>query len=399
MKEQEIELSALPVVQPLGEFFLASIPARKLVQIAYADVRRLVSSRRDVERYLGIQRPISENRVKQIKKYLEGSDASFPTAIILAIDENCAEFIPGKNACGKLTLRPYTPDESDGEKQIPWDRVAKVLDGQHRIAAFMDENYEYAFDVKEFDLNLAIFVGADISVQATIFATVNLAQTKVSRSLAYDLTELARTRSPHKSCHNTAVILDKEPKSPLYHRIKRLGTATPGRGNEPLTQAAFVESLVRFISLDPVVDRNKLLDGENLDFPSEGELRKCPFRGLFIKKRDLDIAEILFNYFSAVKKKWPNSWNDLGTSGNLLPRSNAFKALMKFLHLDVYPKLAKDDWGRIPTTREFIPYFEELDLRDSDFTTKNFVPGSGGQSMFLKMLRGQLNRNQMLTSD
>lgn len=395
MNRRSIELSALPVNQPLGEFFLASIPARDLVEIAYADVRRLVSTRRDVERYLGIQRHISERRIKEIKKYLEGSDASFPTAIILAIDENCAEFVQGKGACGVLTLRTYQPGPDEGETPIPWDRIAKVLDGQHRIAAFMDDEYHYAFGKRDFDLNLAIFVGADISVQATIFATVNLAQTKVNRSLAYDLTELARTRSPYKSCHNIAVILDKEPKSPLYHRIKRLGTATPGRRKEPLTQAAFVESLIRFISMDPVVDRNKLLDGENLDAPSPSELKKCPFRGLFVKNKDLDIAEILFNYFTAVKKKWPNSWNDLDTSGNLLPRSNAFKALMKFLHLDVYPELAGDNLGRVPTTREFYPYFERLNLRDSDFTTKNFVPGSGGQSMFLKMLRQEISRDEM----
>jgi DGQHR domain-containing protein len=353
MRNRSIELSALPVDQPLGEFFMASIPARDLVEIAYADVRRLVSKRRDVERYLGIQRPISERRIKDIKKYLQGSDASFPTAIILAVDENCAEFEPGKGACGVLTLRAYNPDPAEGEKPIPWNRIAKVLDGQHRIAAFMNADYEYAFGDREFDLNLAIFVGADISVQATIFATVNLAQTKVNRSLAYDLTELARTRSPHKSCHNIAVILDKEPKSPLYHRIKRLGTATPGRSKEPLTQAAFVESLVRFISTDPVMDRNKLLDGESLDPPSAAELQKCPFRGLFVEKKDLDIAEILFKYFAAVKKKWPNSWNDLNTPGNLLPRSNAFKALMKFLHLDVYPELVGDNPGRVPTTSEY----------------------------------------------
>jgi len=399
MKKQRLDLTALPVDQPLGEFYLASISARELVEIAYADVRRLVTDQRDVERYLGIQRPISDGRIKDIKKYLQGSDAAFPTAVILAIDEKCADFVQGKGTCGVLTLQPYEPDSGDEEEAIPWNKIAKVLDGQHRIAAFLDDEFKYDYDDREFDLNLAIFVGADISVQATIFATVNLAQTKVNRSLAYDLTELARTRSPHKSCHNTAVILDKEPKSPLYQRIKRLGTATPGRSNEPLTQAAFVESLVRFISVDPVLDRNTLLDGESLGYPSEGELRKCPFRGLFVKKRDLDIAEILFNYFAAVKKKWPNSWKDLSTSGNLLPRSNAFKALMKFLHLDVYPEIAKDDWGKIPTMREFYPYFERLDLRDTDFTTKNFVPGSGGQSMFLKMLRQEVRRRDMLESE
>lgn len=396
MRTGSIKLKALPVNQPLGEFFLASIQARDLIQIAYADVRRLVFSQRDVERYLGIQRPISKKRIKEIQKYLEGSDAAFPTAIILAVDENCAEFQKGRGDCGVLTLRSYEPDEDEGEKPISWDRVAKVLDGQHRIAAFMNEDYEYALGERDFELNLAVFVGADISVQATIFATVNLEQTKVNRSLAYDLTELARARSPYKSCHNIAVILDREEKSPLYQRIKRLGTATPGRYKEPLTQAAFVESLVDFISVDPVEDRNKLLDGQKLAAPADELLRKCPFRGLFINKKDLDIAEILFNYFAAVRKKWPNSWDNLEVKGNLLPRSNAFKALMRFLHLDVYPDLASHDWGRVPTIREFYPFFEPLDLRDNDFTTKNFVPGSGGQSMFLKMLRQEIKRREML---
>lgn len=100
-----------------------------------------------------------------------------------------------------------------------------------------------------------IFIGADVAEQANIFATVNLAQTKVNKSLVYDLTELAKTQSPHKSCHNVAVVIDREESSPLFRRIKRLGTATPGRKHEPLTQAAFVESLVKFISGDPTQDR------------------------------------------------------------------------------------------------------------------------------------------------
>jgi hypothetical protein len=38
----------------------------------------------------------------------------------------------------------------------------------------------------------------------------------------YDLTELAKTRSPHKTCHDVAVVLDNESSSPFYQRIKRL---------------------------------------------------------------------------------------------------------------------------------------------------------------------------------
>lgn len=388
----KIELDVLTVQQPLGEFYIASIPARDLVEITYADVRRLVSKEREVERYLGIQRPLSKRRVKQIKKYIEGSDATFPTAVIVAIDERCAKLEHQTKSGGVLTLTPYLPTNGDDEEEIPWDRIAKVLDGQHRIAAFMDENNEFNFmqDEVEFDINLSIFIGADIADQANVFATVNLAQTKVNRSLAYDLTELAKTPSPQKTCHNIAVALDEEETSSLYERIKRLGTATPGRSKEPLTQAAFVEALLKMISVDPVADRNQLLDGKKLKRASIEELEKCPFRNLFIAGKDTDIAEILFNYFEAVRKKWPDSWDDLHTKGNLLPKSNAFKALMKFLHVDVYPNIVGEEYGNIPTTRQFSYHFRDLKIKDSDFTTKNFVPGSGGQSTFLKMLRGEL---------
>lgn len=263
-----------------------------MVGISYSDVRRLAEEQRDLEKYLGIQRPISKSRITQIKKYIRGSDATFPTAVIVAINERCAEFSSEDGVTGTLTLYPFEAEIGSEEESIPYEKIAKVIDGQHRIAAFMNENKNWAFEFDElnFDINLSIFVGADVSEQANIFATVNLAQTKVSRSLVYDLTELAKTPSPYKTCHNVAVILDGEMTSPLYHRIKRLGTATPNRKKEPLTQASFVEALVNFISADPVQDRNDLLDGKKLRMAASDELKKHPFRNLFIEGKDLGIV-------------------------------------------------------------------------------------------------------------
>jgi DGQHR domain-containing protein len=398
MPDETLKLHVLKVVQPIGEFFVASISARDLVAISYSDVRRMVDEQRDVEKYLGIQRPIDQKRIKQIKKYIAGRDATFPTAVIVAVDERCAEYEPKDGSQGTLTLKAYAPDDDSDEAAIPFKKIAKVIDGQHRIAAFLDETHNYAFEFAKgrFDINLAIFVGADVAEQANIFATVNLAQTKVNRSLVYDLTELAKTPSPQKTCHNVAVALDGEASSPLYRRIKRLGTATPGREYEPLTQAGFVEALLSFISTDPVIDRNQLLEGKKLKKVEGDELQKTPFRNLFIDGKEVDIAEIVFNYFSAIKKKWPASWDATKGSTNLLPRSNAFKAFMKYLRLDVYPKLAMSDFGRIPEIREFGPFFSDITITDEDFNTKNFVPGSGGESRFLKMLRGQITLDDMV---
>src|SRR5882762_5370964 len=91
---------------------------------------------------------------------------------------------------------------------------------------------------------------ADIADQASIFATVNLAQTKVNRSLVYDLFELSNSRSPEKVCHSVVVTLESTEKSPLYRKIKRLGKATPGRYTETLSQASVVSAVLQYICKD-----------------------------------------------------------------------------------------------------------------------------------------------------
>jgi DGQHR domain-containing protein len=348
---------------------------------------------------LGIQRPISTKRINQIKTYITASDATFPTAVILAVDEKCAEFeaLDGTGNIGQLCLKPFVSEDGT-EDGIPTERIAKVIDGQHRIAAFIDDsgNWSLPFNEQPFDINIAIFIGADVAEQANIFATVNLAQTKVNRSLVYDLTELAKTPSPHKTCHNVAVALDSEKSSPLCKRIKRLGTATPGRKNEPLTQAAFVEALLPFISKFPAQDRNYLLDGKKLKHATQTELIDTPFRNMFIEGKEIDIAEILYNYFTAIRNKWPNSWDAIDKTGNLLPRSNAFKAFMKYLKEDVYASAVDGNFGQIPTCETFSKFLLKAELTDENFTVENFAPGSGGQSKFLQMLKGEIGLNDML---
>lgn len=389
-----IALSAHKMKQPIGEFFIASIDAEKLVDISYSDVRRIEGDTRDVERYLGIQRPLKKNRVKEIREYiLHNRDATFPTSIILAVDEKCVEYDEEKSV---LYLHPYEPDEDNEDEAIPLEKIAKVLDGQHRIAGFFEgdgENRTFNFD-RDFQVNVSIFVGIDLPEQAKIFATVNLAQTKVNKSLVYDLEELARKRNPYKTCHHVAVALDSNKDSPFYERIKRLGVATPGRDYEPLTQASFVETLVKFISDDPSRDRNDILDGRKL---RDVNIQKHPFNILFKQgeEGDLKIYKIVFNYFQAIKEKWPNAWDAKQRKGNLLPKSNAFKALMKYLKDDVYLDLVGDDIGLVPSVQQFSSKFNHVQLTDDDFTTRNFAPGSGGQSAFYKVLKGELNASDL----
>lgn len=397
-----ITFPVIRVTQNIGEFYIASMKASDLVNISYSDVRRLAAEKRDIERYLGIQRPIKENRIKQLKEYIKGRDATFHTSVIIAIDENCAELNEDESGHLTLDLHPFYPEPGSDEEAVETNKIAKVIDGQHRIAAFMDDKDNWTFDFDNddnFEINVSIFIGADVADQANVFATVNLAQTKVNKSLVYDLTELAKTPSPIKTCHNVAVMLDAEPTSPFFERIKRLGTATPGRHREPLTQASFVESLVKFISNDPQRDRNLLLDGKSLKKLYQEELVELPFRNLFIDGKDFDIAEIIYNFFKAVGDKWPESWENYETPGNLLPRSNAFKAFMKFLKEDIYPEIIMNKKPSIPTMKDFRPYLDNNNFEDGDFTTQVFAPGSSGQSTFLKMLRGEISKDDLIEAN
>jgi len=178
---------------------------------------------------------------------------SFPTSIIIAIDSDYVTYDPAT-----LDMTVSNTRLGETEPSTAMSNLARVIDGQHRIAG-LDDVGERTFDVI-----VSIFVGSDISDQAYIFATVSLEQTKVNKSLAYDLFELARTRSPFRTCHNVAVVLDTFSTSPFYERIKRLGVAWGDRPRETITQATFLNGLIGYISDDPKGDRDALIRGTRL---------------------------------------------------------------------------------------------------------------------------------------
>ena len=370
----EIKFPCVRVEQPIGSFFIGTIPGDILCEITWVDVRRIVGER-GFETYLGIQRPLSDDRVVELTEYVASPDACFPTAVIIAVPSSCTTYDEERR---EMTLSEYL-EPGEGEERIEFREIAKVIDGQHRIEGLRGnrENKKIKFQV-----NVSIFVDMDIADQAYVFSTVNLAQTKVSKSLVYDLFDLAKTRSPQKTCHNIAVALDRDEKSPFYQRIKRLGVATKNRFNETITQATFVEALLRYISENPNKDRNLLLTKKTPDLATADELRKLLFRNMFIQGKDLEIIDVIWNYFDAVKERWPKAWNYMGT-GLMLNKTNGFRALMRFLRLAY---LFVGNPGSVPKKEQFVKVFDRVDFSDDRFTTDLYVPGSSGESQLFRDL-------------
>lgn len=376
--QQELTVKYLKVSQPIGDFYICSIPASKLIEITYFDVRRVLLDQRDVERYLGVQRPLNPKRVKEIHEYAGTMDACFPTAVIIAIPGKCASI---DEDSGELVISNYV-DTEDEDEIVLYRNIARVLDGQHRLAGL--EDFE-----GDFDINVSVFVDADIADQGNIFSTVNLAQTKVNKSLVYDLSDLAKSRSPQKTCHNIAVTLDREKGSPFYKTIKRLGIATPGREGETLTQATFIEPLLNMVSENPMRDRDTYLRKKIPLKISEQQLSKHPFQHMFVEEMDYEITDVLWNFFSAVRARWPIAWASRD-KGIMLNRTNGYRALMKFLTYLFSERFVP---GRVPTEDDFLAILRPIKLDNDDFNVESFPPGSSGESKLRRTLIDQYEAN------
>jgi DGQHR domain-containing protein len=382
-----LSVPALSIAQPIGTFYAIALRSSQLAEIAYADVRHLDTSTTEVEQYLGIQRKLDEGRLTEIEQYVKTVDASFPTSIVIAVgDERSMSF---DATASRLTF--YDVLEDDDGPAVSHREIARILDGQHRLAGLAKAG-------RDFDLAITVFPAIDIADQAYIFATVNLAQTKVNRSLVFDLSEYSRSRSPEKSCHYVAVALNRAEGSPFYKLIKRLGSATPGVAGETLTQATFVQSLLPYISRNWRRDRDDLRRGHIIHRANANDFQVTPFRNLFLAERDDVIADIIWNYFDSVRRRWPVAWES-SERGAMIKRTNGFRAFMNALRR-AYLALGGNDL-RQPGREDFARIWERSTLTDSDFFVDRFHPGTSGERALTRELESAIaifRTNPRLTS-
>lgn len=374
MARTTLELDYLEVTQPVGTFYSCSMPAQQLLEICQFDFRQ-IKENNGVKEFMGIQRRLKDERVRDIRKYIGTEDACFPTSIVISVDERCASFVENDRGVRRLVLKPYE-DPVDREIVIPFRALANIIDGQHRLKAFEGTGHNWSLSVN-------IFIGVDEGTQAMLFSKVNLAQTPVNKSLVYDLFSLDKKRSPEKTCHEVVVNLNEMSESPFYERIKRLGSATDGVFGETLSQATVVKGVLPYITNDPLTDRDI---GRRIGvWPDRGpqDFRKRIFYPFFRADEDHKILAILINYYSAISERWEKAWLASGR-GAVLPRTNGFNGTIRFLR-DAYLHMTTKPV--VPTKEEFASVLSRSSLRNEDFTTDRFPPGSSGASLLYHALR------------
>ena len=373
-----ISIPVFEISQPVGAFYMGVMRADHLLSISKFDYRRMMYESGYID-FLGIQRELNPKRLREIKQYVGTIDACFPTSIVISIDEKCAKIEDTEIIGAKILKIDEYIDKDEPELSIKLEEVAAIIDGQHRLKGLQEAGKD------DFEVPVSIFVGPDDATDAMIFSVVNLAQTKVNKSLVYDLFSIATKRSPEKTCHEIVVALDRMKESPFQGRIKRLGVATEGRFGETLSQATIVKGILPYITDDPLADRDR---GKRFGFWDPAlakDLQKRIFFEFFRKEEDAKILDNVLNYFNAIRAKWPIAWDRTGT-GNIINRTNGFNGFIRFLR-PAYLNCTSEP--RIVSQQEYSKVFAQVSLKDDDFNPQRFLPGTSGSTQLFHTLMEQ----------
>lgn len=81
-----INLKYFFIEQPIGKLYLGVLSAEDIDKVAKADTRTTYNQE-------GIQRRLSETRVREIAKYASGEEAIFPTPIVMSASSKYISFL------------------------------------------------------------------------------------------------------------------------------------------------------------------------------------------------------------------------------------------------------------------------------------------------------------------
>jgi DGQHR domain-containing protein len=329
------------VNQPLGTFYIASIPASRILPLVSIERRGLSP---DEQR--NVQRSLDPKRQIEISKYVQEADATFPTSVTVSANSDFVRIIEDQSGGTLLVIGeelesrellkcepPVNTQNSileivdEGKvrcfgKISDDEKIALVIDGQHRIEGLRAAGAKHQDSpLASFEVPLAFMFDLSPELMARIFVTINANQRKVDPSLISDLFGLSSRRSPKRTCHLIASSLNSEDNGPFTQGLKMLGRRQ--NATEILSQGSFCKYLLKLISTTPEEDERRLQRGESLKPDS-----KAPLRSFFIDGHDELILRVTRNFFAAVSATYPKAWvNNPGEF--LLRKTVGFASLVK----------------------------------------------------------------------
>ncbi|NCT05140.1 MAG: DGQHR domain-containing protein [Alphaproteobacteria bacterium] len=342
MSDVYLKIPAIAVSQPIGDFFLCSIPAEVLLKVAYSIPARMT---RDKGMFSGIlfnQRAKSKARLKQIGEYIDENNSSFPNTIILS-----ANYLEDGSYVEDESLRWHAIKENNGFfiLEIPTvERLASIIDGQHRLDGF---KYISKPERLKMGIPCAVFINLPRDYQARIFAIININQKRVDKSLAYqlfgyDLNESNTDKWPPDMLGvYLARILEGKKESPFEGHIRLAlleedddlevndgrKMRLEGGAIWEVSVACIVEGVTRLISAKPSADRSALASGQ-INYRSELGMDTSPLRELYLGGKDKTLVELITDYFVVVDELLWNGQRER----SFITRTVGVLALFDVLH-------------------------------------------------------------------
>lgn len=348
-------ISLIQVNQPIGTFYVGKIKAIDLLEI-YEIKRRSAGD--------GVQRDLRTKRLSDISNFCTDPDATFPTPIIVSIkDSNNTKLL---QVSGDFYNFEYNQKE----------KIAEVIDGQHRLEGIKKANIS-----EDFELIVVFMFNLEEDEKAYIFSTINSNQEKVSKDLIYELFDLSEKRSPQRTCHEIARIMNSDEDSPFFQRLKMLGKKEVG--NESLSQGTFINYLMKHVSKNANEDMRLIKNNKKLS--SDDTLI---FRDYFITEKDEIILKILMNYFSAVKEVFPYEWNN--PDKYILSKTTGYGGLMKALKSYYTSGKANKTLTKDFFTEKFKIVKDILKNEKKELTSKDFNSGEQGQIAIKRLFESVL---------
>lgn len=386
---------ALRVEQPLGVYYVAVIPARILLDVAFSDRMRASLDESDGYSVDGTQRGKNPSRPVQIADYINRGDSAFPNSIILAANyEKDTGHIRLPEADENEEAKPiWTVEELDDgcfELTIPSaEPLAGIIDGQHRLDGFNNVS-----DPKRRNMELicSVFMALPKPFQAQLFATINSTQKQVDKSLTYELfgyniaDEPPERWTPDKLAVFLTRRLNTQEESPLRGRI----TVAPKRDkglqdlnasrNWHVSTATVVEGILRLISANPKRDTNAMLSPpvKPRRALSNGPRDRTPLREVYINGQDALLYGIVLNFLTACDETF---WQK-AKPGSFIMKTVGIQALFDILRA-LAPEAIK---GGDATVAFFL---QKLTPAGSiDFSAVEFQNASGsGRSLIRRRLQ------------
>jgi len=317
---------------------IAAIPFNNIIHSVQFTSREFStwSEKGQVDRQFDLfyQRPINNERLKSIKKYIsetifsnENDEILFPTSILLGID-----------------LIDDLKIDDDGlfelDSLLNRDDIL-IIDGQHRMKALQELYNDIGWEgndkklktIRNLKLNCTLLINYDIWDQAKIFANVNFKQKPVEKSLYYDIFgefyDEKKSNNTLYIAHQLGKFLNTSPKSPLKGFVKDFNTR-----NGFVSQAFITSSLLNLLS--PRGPWNYISEKFNHDASYQTK-----------------VPNIIVGYFNVIREQFNKYWpHDLmNQNSTILSKTNALGALIKLLGL-LDDRLKKG----------LVPDFPEIDL-------------------------------------